>query len=85
VDTNASVHFAHLAVSKETVMRAATTPVMCESLEGRTLYSITHTTSVIKMPGPTDTVVTIATNPAGNQAVGQNTTTTMSNHDANKL
>ena len=66
-------------------MRTATAPVMCEQLEGRTLYSITHTTTVIKTPGPTDTVVSIATNPAGNQAVGQNSVTTLSNHDANKL
>ena len=63
-------------------MRAATTPVICETLEGRTLYSISHTTTVIKMPGPTDTVVSIATNPAGNQAVGQNSVQTLSNHDA---
>jgi hypothetical protein len=79
------IHFGSPLVSKETVMRAATTPVMCESLEGRTLYSITHTTFVIKVPGPTDEVVTIATNPAGNQAVGQNSVTTVSNHDANQL
>ena len=58
---------------------------MIESLEGRWLFSISHTTTVIKEPGPTDTVVVTATNPAGHQAVGQNSTTTLSNHDANQL
>jgi hypothetical protein len=56
-----------------------------EQLEGRRLFSITTTTTVVKVPGPTDLVVTTATNPAGNQAVGQNSTTTVSNKDANKL
>ena len=58
---------------------------MIENLEGRVLFAITTTTTVIKQPGPTDTVVTVATNPAGNQAVGQNSTTTLSNHDAKQL
>ena len=59
-----------------------TTPTFIENLEGRVLFAITTTTTVIKTPGPTDTVVTIATNPAGHQAVGQNDTQTLSNHDA---
>jgi hypothetical protein len=54
---------------------------MIEPLEGRMLFAIT-TTTVIKKPGPTDTVVVVATNPAGNQAVGQNDTFTVSNKDA---
>ena len=58
---------------------------MIESLEARQLFAITTTTTVIKTPGPTDTVVTVATNPAGNQAVGQNSTTTLSNRDAKRL
>ena len=58
---------------------------MMETLEKRELFSITYKTTVIKQPGPTDTVVTVATNPAGNQAVGQNSTTTLSNRDANRL
>jgi hypothetical protein len=55
---------------------------MIENLEGRVLFAITTTTTVVKQPGPNDTVVTVATNPAGNQAVGQNDTQTLSNHDA---
>ena len=57
-------------------------PVFVENLENRTFFSITHTTTVVKIPGPTDLVVTTATNPAGNQAVGQNSTQTVSNRDA---
>ena len=49
---------------------------MIERLEKRELFAITTTTTVIKTPGPTDTVVVTATNPAGNQAVGQNDTFT---------
>ena len=55
---------------------------MIEKLEDRRFFSITHTTTVIKIPGPTDLVVTTATNPSGHQAVGQNSTQTLSNHDA---
>jgi hypothetical protein len=55
---------------------------MIEPLEGRMLFAITTTTTVIKKPGPTDTVVVVATNPAGHQAVGQNDTLTVSNTDA---
>jgi hypothetical protein len=55
---------------------------MIEGLEDRTLFAITITTTVVKTPGPTDTVVVVATNPAGNQAVGQNDTFVASNRDA---
>ena len=55
---------------------------MIENLENRVLFAITTTTTVIKTPGPTDTVVVIATNPAGNQAVGQNDTLVLKNRDA---
>jgi hypothetical protein len=55
---------------------------LIEKLERRELFSITTTTTVLKTPGPTDTVVVTATNPAGNQAVGQNSTLTVSNKDA---
>jgi hypothetical protein len=55
---------------------------MIENLEHRRLFSITTTTTVVKTPGPTDTVVVTATNPAGNQAVGQNDTFSVSNKDA---
>jgi hypothetical protein len=56
-----------------------------QHLEDRTFYSISHDTTVIKVPGPTDTVVTTATNPAGNQAVGQNDVQTLSNKDAKQF
>ena len=55
---------------------------MIERLENRELFAITTTTTVVKTPGPTDTVVVTATNPAGNQAVGQNDTFTAKNRDA---
>jgi hypothetical protein len=55
---------------------------MIEGLESRVLFAITTTTTVVKTPGPNDTVVVTATNPAGNQAVGQNDTFTTSNKDA---
>jgi hypothetical protein len=55
---------------------------MIEQLEGRRLFAITLDTNVVKQPGPNDTVVVTATNPAGNQAVGQNDTFTIRNRDA---
>ena len=55
---------------------------MIEHLEGRRMFSITTTTTVVKTPGPTDTLVVTATNPAGNEAVGQSSTTTIANKDA---
>ena len=55
---------------------------MIEGLESRRLFAITLDTSVVKTPGPTDTVVVTATNPAGKNAVGQNDTFTVSNKDA---
>src|SRR4051812_41371055 len=48
-------------------------------LEERIAPSITAVTSVIKVPGPTDTVVTTATNPAGHEAVGQSSVVELSN------
>lgn len=53
-----------------------------ERLEARIAPAITSTTSVIKVPGPTDTVVTTATNPAGNQVPGQSDVETLSNREA---
>ena len=61
------------------------TSAMMQKLEGRICFSITHDTTVVKIPGPTDLVVTTATNPAGHQAVGQNSTETLSNHDAKQF
>jgi len=59
-----------------------TNSIRVERLEDRLAPSITHDTSVLKTPGPTDTVIVTAINPAGNQAVGQNTTFEVSNRDA---
>jgi hypothetical protein len=58
---------------------------MIQQLENRTFFSISHDTTVVKIPGPTDLVVTTATNPAGHQAVGQNSTQLLSNHDAKQF
>ena len=54
---------------------------LIEVLEGRRLYSVTTTTTCVKVPGPTDTLVVTATNPAGNQVPGQSSTTTVRNRD----
>ena len=58
---------------------------MIEQLEARELFAITTTITVVKTPGPTDTVVVTATNPSGNQAVGQNDTFTAKNRDAKRF
>lgn len=55
---------------------------MIENLENRTLYSVTTSTEVIKIPGPTDAVVTTATNPAGHNVPGQSSVIIVSNKDA---
>ena len=58
---------------------------MIENLERLELFSITTTTTVVKVHGPTDTLVVTATNPAGNEAVGQSSTSTITNAEAAKL
>ena len=58
---------------------------MIEDLEDRRMFTITTTTEVVKIPGPTDTVLIIATNPAGNPVPGQSATLTLSNREARKL
>lgn len=55
---------------------------MIESLEGRVLYAIATTTTVLKTPGPTDTVLVVGTNPAGQTPPGQGATLVLSNKDA---
>jgi len=57
-------------------------PVVIEDLESRVFFSISTTTTVVKIPGPADTLVTTATNPAGNDVPGQSSTTTIPNKDA---
>ena len=56
-------------------------PAMIENLEGRMLFSITVETECVKQPGPTDTEVTVATNPAGRNVPGQSGTETVSNRE----
>jgi hypothetical protein len=46
---------------------------------------ITTETEVVKVPGPTDTVVTTATNPSGNQVPGQSSTVELSNREARQF
>ncbi len=55
-----------------------------EDLENRLLFAITTTTDCVKHPGPTDTEVTTARNPAGKQVPGQSSTTEESNRECRK-
>jgi hypothetical protein len=41
-----------------------------EALEERIAPTVTTTTSAVKVPGPTDFIVTTATNPGGNHPPG---------------
>ena len=58
---------------------------MMENLEDRTLFAIAVTTEVVKVPGPTDTVLVVGTNPAGKTPPGQQDTLVLSNREARKL
>jgi hypothetical protein len=58
---------------------------MVQSLEDRRLFAITTTTEVVKVPGPTDTVLVVGKNPAGKTPPGQGDTLTLSNREARKL
>jgi hypothetical protein len=58
---------------------------MVQGLEDRRLFSITTTTEVVKVPGPTDTVLVVGTNPAGHTPPGQGDTLVLSNRLARKL
>lgn len=58
---------------------------LVENLEDRRLFAITTTTEVIKVPGPTDTVLIVGTNPAGKTPPGQGDTLVLSNRLARKL
>jgi len=58
---------------------------MVQGLEDRRLFSITTTTEVVKVPGPTDTVLIVGTNPAGHTPPGQGATLVLSNRLARKL
>ena len=58
---------------------------MLEDLEDRRLFSITTTTEVVKVPGPTDVVLVVGTNPAGHTPPGQGDVIVTSNRLARKL
>jgi hypothetical protein len=58
---------------------------MVEGLEGRRLFSITTTTEVVRVPGPTDVVLVVGTNPAGKTPPGQGEELVLSNRLARKL
>jgi hypothetical protein len=58
---------------------------MLENLEDRRLFSITTTTEVVKVPGPTDVVLVVGTNPAGHTPPGQGDVIVTSNRLARKL
>jgi hypothetical protein len=53
-----------------------------EQLEDRFTPAIVTTTSVLKVPGPTDVVVTEATNPAGHHPPGHQDVVELSNREA---
>jgi hypothetical protein len=58
------------------------TDSLMENLEDRTFFSISTEVEVVKIPGPTDAVVTTATNPAGHTVPGQSSIIIVSNKDA---
>ena len=64
---------------------AYSTNRMMENLEDRRLFSITTTTEVVKVPGPTDVVLVVGTNPAGHTPPGQGDVIVTSNRLARKL
>ena len=53
-----------------------------EQLEDRVTPAIVTTTSVLKVPGPTDFVVTEAINPAGHHPPGHQNVIELSNREA---
>jgi hypothetical protein len=58
---------------------------MIEGQEDRRLYSITAATEVVRLPGPTDTVLVVGTNPAAHSPPGQGETIVTSNRIARHL
>ena len=58
---------------------------LVENLEDRRLFAITTTTEVVKVPGPTDTVLVVGTNPAGHAPPGQGDVIVTSNRLARKM
>ena len=58
---------------------------MIENLEDRRMFAITVTNELVKVPGPTDQVLVVGTNPAGKTPPGQGDELTLSNREARKL
>jgi hypothetical protein len=58
---------------------------LVESLEDRRLFAITTTTEVVKVPGPTDVVLVVGTNPAGHTPPGQGDVIVTSNRLARHM
>jgi hypothetical protein len=58
---------------------------MIEDIEDRRMFAITITTEVVKVPGPTDTVLVVGTNPAGKTPPGHGNEFTASNRVARHL
>ena len=50
-----------------------------EKLEERIAPTVTTTTTCVKVPGPTDVIVTTATNPGGNHPPGHQSVTIVPN------
>lgn len=65
--------------------RAYSTDRLFENLEDRRLFAITTSTELVKVPGPTDVVLVVGTNPAGHTPPGQGETIVTSNRLARKL
>jgi len=63
-------------------MRKRQASFSVDRLEDRFLLSIATTTTVVKIPGPTDAVVTTATNPGGNHPPGHQNVTLVKNNQA---
>ena len=51
-----------------------------EELEERIAPTITTTTTTVKVPGPTDFIVTTADNPGGNHPPGHQSALEVANH-----
>ena len=75
----------YLTVPEDAMRDPQASNRMIENLEDRRMFSITTTTEVVKVPGPTDVVLVVGTNPAGHTPPGQGDTLVLSNRDARHL
>jgi hypothetical protein len=63
-----------------TVALAETTTLTDAQMESVTAGKFTTSTETVKIPGPTDLLVTTATSPNGNPVPGQQSVTTVKNN-----